>query len=129
MAYDDKLWKIFSVYIRLRDADKHGYCTCITSGQKVFWKECDAGHFIARSHKATKFNEQNVNAQTVRDNRFISGRQFEHSLAIDKKYGPGTAVKLLVLSRGICKWTKFEIDELTKHYKKEVQRLQKEKGL
>jgi hypothetical protein len=29
---------VFSQYIRLRDADKNGICSCITCGAKVHWK-------------------------------------------------------------------------------------------
>lgn len=125
---DDKLWKIFSVYIRLRDADKNGIITCITTGKRMHWKEADAGHFISRRHQTTKYHEQNVNAQSRGSNRFHSGEQYKYSLALEKKYGKGTAEKLLVLSRQTCKRGQFEIDAMTEHYKKEVEKLKKEKN-
>ncbi len=126
---DDALWKVFSVYIRLRDADKNGNIRCISSGKICHWKEADAGHFIGRRHMATKYHEQNVNAQGRGANRFNGGEQFAYSKAIDKKYGPGTSDKLLVLSRQLKKYHDFEIKALIGHYKREVERLQKEKGL
>jgi hypothetical protein len=126
---DDKLWKVYSVYIRLRDADKNGMIRCITSGRMVHWKDADAGHFISRRHMATKYDERNVNAQSRHDNRFASGEQFKHSKAIDQKWGSGTADKLLVKSRTTSKMGSFEINALTEHYKKEVERLKSEKGL
>lgn len=129
MAKDDKLWKAFSIFIRLRDADKNGYCRCITSGKLVHWSECDAGHFISRRHMATKYDEQNVHAQGRGDNRFRSGEQLLYAKAIDKKYGPGTADRILARSRGTRKFEQFEIDALTKHYQEEAARLKKEKGL
>ena len=126
---DAKLWKVFSVYIRLRDADENGYCICITSGRRVHWTECDAGHFISSRHLNTKYNEKNVNAQSRHDNRFQYGRQYEYSLAIDKKYGQGTAENLLAQSRVICKRDRFEIDILTAYYKEQVKILKLTKGL
>lgn len=120
---DDKLWKVFSEYIRLRDADENGFITCITSGRRVHWKEADAGHFISRRHMATKYNEKNVNAQSRHDNRFAAGKQFEYALAIDKKYGKGTAEKLLIQSKQTCKLGQFEIDQMTKYYKEKVKEL------
>lgn len=126
---DSTLWKIYSEYIRIRDADENGYCTCITSGRLIHWKLCDAGHFISRRHKATKFHEQNVNAQGRFDNRFNAGNQYAYSKAIDQKYGPGTADKILVMSRMTCKRDQFEIDVMTKYYKKLVDELKKEKHL
>ena len=127
--YDDKLWKVFSLFVRLRDADENGIITCITSGQRVHWREADAGHFISRNHKATKFDERNVWAQSRKDNRFNSGRQYEMGLAIDAKLGKGTSEKILIASRQVCKRGRFEIDELTKYYKKEAQNLAKLKGI
>jgi hypothetical protein len=126
---DDKLWKAFSVYIRVRDADSNGYCRCITSGKLVHWTECDAGHFISRRHMATKYDEQNVHAQGRGDNRFRSGEQLIYAKAIDKKYGQGTADRILARSRGTRKFEQFEIESLTKHYQAEASRLKKEKGL
>lgn len=126
---DDKLWKVFSEYIRLRDADENGYCKCITSGRLVHWKLCDAGHFIGRRHKSTKFHEQNVNAQSRNDNRFNAGNQYIHAKMIDQKYGPGTADKLLAMSRMTCKRDKFEIEVMTAHYKKLADELRKKKHL
>ena len=126
---DDKLWRAFSIFIRLRDADKNGYCRCITSGKVVHWSECDAGHFISRRHMATKYDEQNVHAQARGDNRFRSGEQLLYAKAIDKKYGKGTADRILARSRGTRKFEQFEIDALTKHYQAEAARLKKEKGL
>lgn len=126
---DDKLWKVFSEYIRLRDANDEGYCFCITSGRPVHWKLCDAGHFISRRHQATKFDEQNVNAQSRFSNRFNAGEQFAYAKAIDKKYGPGTADKILVRSRMTCRRDQFEIDVMTKYYSQLVKELRKLKGL
>lgn len=125
---DAKLWKIFSEWIRLRDADENGYCVCITSGRRVHWKECDAGHFISSRHLNTKYNEKNVNAQSRHDNRFQYGRQYEYGLAIDKKYGKGTAENLLIQSRILCKRGKFEIDALTTYYKDQVRLLKLQKN-
>ena len=126
---DKKLDKWFSLFIRLRDSDENGYIRCITSGRVVHWKEADAGHFISRRHQSTRYDERNVNAQSRHDNRFQAGRQYEYGLAIDEKYGKGTAEMLLVKSRMFCKRTKFDIEALTDYYKKEAQKLAKQKGI
>ena len=38
--------KVFSGFIRLRDADDRGYVSCITCGSIHFWKDIDCGHYI-----------------------------------------------------------------------------------
>jgi hypothetical protein len=93
--------RYFSEYIRLRDSNENCTATCITCGKEGQISEMDAGHFIDRSHKATRYDEQNVNAQCRACNRFQSGRQYEHGIAIDLKYGAGTANELLQKSRQI----------------------------
>ena len=113
---DDKLWRVFSEYIRRSHANNE-ICTCVTCGVQDHWKNMDCGHFISRNHKATKFNESNVAPQCKKCNRFLGGRQFEFGLWIDKTYGPGKANYLLVRSRSTMKFTQFDIDEMTKYYK------------
>lgn len=120
---------IFSEFIRLRDSDHNGICRCITSGEFAHWTKVDAGHFITRDNMATRWEEENVNAQGRGDNRFKSGKQFEHGLAIDKKFGPGTASKLLVKSKSPCHFEDFELVAMIKYYKEEVKRLKTEKGM
>jgi hypothetical protein len=78
---------------------------------------------------ATKYDEQNVHAQGRFDNRFAAGQQFIYAKEIDKKYGKGTADKLLIRSRMTSKIGKFEIDNLTKYYKEEANKLRKLKNL
>lgn len=124
-----KLDTVFSEFIRLRDSDQNGICKCITSGEFVHWRQADAGHFITRDNMATRWEEENVNAQGRGDNRFKSGKQFEHGLAIDKKFGPGTASKLLVKSKSPCHFEDFELETMFKYYKGEVKRLKEEKGM
>ena len=78
---------------------------------------------------ATRFDEQNCGIQCVSCNIFNQGRQLIFGKYIDKKYGPGTADRILARSRGTRKFEQFEIDALTKHYHEEVQKLKKLKGL
>lgn len=117
---DHNLWKAFSQFIRLRDADQHGYCQCITCHRKKHWKEMQCGHGIGRQHKATKFHEQNNHAQCSVCNAFEGGRREVYKVQVDIRYGSGTWDKLEVLSRGVCKRGKFEIEVMTKHYREQV---------
>ena len=122
-----KLDAIFSLYVRLRDTDENGYGKCITSGQIIHFKDADCGHFISRNNMATRFNEKNCNLQGRKDNRFLSGRQYEHGLSIDRKWGQGTAELLLVKSKGRLDYHDFELQALILHYQKLVEKLKKQK--
>lgn len=123
------VWKWFSKFIRLRDARPDGLSKCSTCGKFHFWKEMDAGHFITRDCKSTKYDEKNVHAQCPHCNRFKSGKQFEMSQYIDKKYGPGTAEKILIKSKQLCKRSRYDLQVLGTHYRQEVKNLMKDKGL
>lgn len=124
-----KLDTIFSEFIRLRDCDKNGVCKCITCGGLSHWRQMDAGHFITRENMGTRWEEENVHSQCPSCNRFKSGKQFEHGLAVDKKHGPGTASKLLIKSKGVCNWQNFEIEAMHTYYKAAVKELKAERGM
>ena len=124
--YDAKLWNIFSVFIRLRDAKGTGYCKCISCGKWKPWKGMDAGHFISRRFKAVKYNEKNVNAQCRHCNYYKKGNEYEYGLAIDKKYGKGTAEMLNNWKNQMTKWTIFEYEILIKDYQQKVKLLKNE---
>lgn len=124
---DAKLWKVFSEFIRLRDSDTEGICTCFTCGFRAEWKRFDCGHGIPRQHKATKYSEVNNHAQCKRCNGFEGGQQARYKEEVNKRYGEGTWERLEIQSRKICKIGKFEIETMTTHYKKLVKELKLKK--
>src|SRR5688572_3400222 len=126
---DAKLWKAFSEFIRLRDADELGYGACITCGRVIHYSKGDCGHGIPRQHKATKFSEQNNHLQCKHCNAFEGGKREVYKEQVNKKYGPQTWEKLEVMSRMTCKRDQFEIDIMTKHYQQLAKELRKQKGL
>ena len=78
------LWKWFSLFIRLRDCpdNSQGFCRCKTCGKVDRYKNMDAGHFISRRWKPTKYREDNVFAQCVHCNRDLSGNLDEYAKAL-----------------------------------------------
>ena len=128
-AKDAKCDHWFSIYIRLRDANDEGYCRCIVSGEWVHWMDCDAGHFISRREKATKYHERNVHAQKRCSNRFKAGEQFIYGQNLDKLYGAGTAAHLHIASKQTRRFEQFELDAMGKHYQHTAEQTAKAKGL
>lgn len=124
------MWDMFSKYVRLRDSDEDGYCTCIDGcGERFFWKYGDAGHFCGRSHMSTFIHEMNVNAQAKSCNQREEGRKWQYGHALEKKYGEGTAEYLIRLSKETKKYSIPEMKELTEFFRKKVEQLKKEKKL
>ena len=126
---DDRLWKWFSIYIRLRDSDENGYGKCFTCGKIIFWKKGDCGHGIGRQHMATKYNEKNNHLQCKYDNGLEGGMRERYKEEMNKRYGAYTWDLMEMESKKRFTWSAFEIEALTEHYKKEVHSLLKQKNL
>jgi hypothetical protein len=120
--------KVFSEYIRLRDADENGYCKCISSGKIDHWKNMDCGHFINRKHMSLRWSEINCNAQCRSDNRFDEGNLEGYRRGLIVKHGPDIIDKLFLAKNTIVKWSSFEMTVLEKDLKKKVVELKKLKG-
>lgn len=58
-----KLDKVFSQYIRLRDAMPGGVFRCISCGRTLPIGRADCGHYFSRRHMSTRFDEDNCNAE------------------------------------------------------------------
>ncbi len=133
--------KWFSKFIRLRDIlrnhDDFVFGICCTCKQPIMIYGIDSGwnpnahcgHFIGRYFRSTRFDEQNCHLQCHSCNTFAEGKQFEHGLFIDKNHGPGTAEKLLIKSKQLCKRNRYDFEVLVEHYKTEAKKLAKEKGI
>lgn len=119
----------FSRFIRLRDADENGICTCITCGIKRHWKQIDSGHWIKRQHQATRFNEYNCHAQCKRCNGFEQGRDSEFEKYIIQTYGQKIRDLLKSGERQSCHRSKLEKEFLAKEYQERAIKIAKNKGL
>lgn len=105
----------FNRAIKYRDSeliDGAWVFTCITCPRKVlfrdaegrFYKNAHAGHFMPCHKENTRFDEENVNGQCGSCNH-NQGEQYKYGLALELKYGDGTADKLQALSKVSKQWT------------------------
>ena len=127
-----ELDKWFSLFIRLRDATDEGLCQCFTCGKVGHYKSggMQNGHFQSRRFMATRFSEDgNCEVQCVACNMFRGGEQYKFALALDSKYGAGTAEELEFLSRMVVKFTRVDYEDNIRYYKSAVEKLKKEKGI
>jgi len=93
-----ELDRVFSLFIRQRDADQNGNIICISSEVIIPWKKSDCGHYINRKHMATRWDEINCNAQSRSDNRFDEGNMSGYRQGLIKKYGE-PVVEMLELKK------------------------------
>lgn len=123
---DDKLWEAFSLFIRARDVvtfDGTGVGRCFTCGALTHWKKGDCGHGVPRQHMATKYNEQNNHLQCTNCNWSEGGAREAYKKKMDEVYGAGTWDKMVVASRGLKKFTAWEIDLWTKFYREKLKEI------
>ena len=89
----------------------------------------DAGHFISRRYNATRYESKNCHAQCQKCNKYNSGEQYKHALAIDHMYGEGTAGYLLDMSKEIKQLKKNDYMIIALHYATEAKLISEQKGI
>lgn len=119
----EKADKMFSQYIRRRNANHAGVVACFTCGKQDEWKRMDAGHFMSRKHYSTRWDEENVQVQCKKCNIFRAGEQYIFGLQLDKKYGPGKAEELLQKSRSLLKLSTPDLEALIELYQSKLVKL------
>ena len=110
-----KLDKVFSIYIRTRNA-KNEIVECVTCGVKKHFSEMDAGHFVSRRHYATRWASSNCHVQCKKCNNWGAGESYLMGKYIDRTYGEGTADELITMSRQIKKFTDEDLKDLIEQY-------------
>lgn len=124
-----KLDRIFSLYIRLRDAMPNGYVRCISCGKIKVFDDVDCGHFHSRRHMSTRFDEDNCHAECKFCNRFSADHLIGYQTNLIRKIGQNRFEKLNIKARSTCKWLDSELEERIKYYSHKVDELSREKGI
>ena len=125
MNRDEKLDKVFSEFIRLRDSKPYGFTSfrCISCGRVLPFSMADCGHFVKRSNMATRWDEENCHAQCIDCNRFRDGNYEEFRKNLVIKLGSGKVEELIRRGHQTVKFSKSEIDEKTKYYKDKIKEI------
>jgi len=116
----EKLDKVFSLYIRLRDSDENGFCTCYTCGKVAHYKEMQNGHFWSRTHLSTRFNEDNCKVQCVGCNIFKKGNYIVYTKKLLKELGEKKFDELERLKNSTVKISKAEYEQMIEHYNQKI---------
>lgn len=127
---EDKLWKVISRYIRLRDCLKttgtltHG--KCYTCDEYKPFQLLDAGHFEPEgSCSYLKFDERNIHAQCKRCNGFLEGNRTEYVPRMIAEYGQDLVDEFRRIKLQTTKsWKKWELEELETEYKQKIKELE-----
>lgn len=115
---EGKLDQEFSEYIRRRFS-VNGLCVCVTCGRAGEWKELDAGHYISRVWRATRWDERNVRPQCPRCNRRLGGVQHVFRQQLVDEYGEEEIARMETRAKMMSekKFDKAWLLDQIKHYR------------
>lgn len=108
----DKAWKECSQFIRQRDK-----YICYTCGARCDKYTSDAGHFRHGKTKQTYFDEDNIHAQCIRCNKYLSGNLGIYGVKLVKELGEKRVEKIIQDSYPIKIWKLKELEEIYQYYK------------
>jgi Bacteriophage Lambda NinG protein len=106
------------------ELDLQGYVPCYTCGRMHHWKQLDAGHYIGRSNRGTRFDRRNVRPQCTRCNSFEEGQHwlFRKTLVAELGAEEVEALEALAAMWGASKhpreWLLSEIGRLREENRK-----------
>lgn len=121
-----ELDKIFSQFIRQREADASGYTQCVTCKRKFHWKDLDAGHFVGRRHLSTRYDERNVWPQCRGCNRFRNGNLDEYALFLLNRFGQSVLDELNQRKHQTTKMSVLDYEHLIRVYKDKLENIGKD---
>ena len=124
----EKLDRVFSLYIRLRDTDENGYFRCPTCGRIKTFKDADCSHYWSRTHTSTRFDEDNCVTECRYCNRFDSSHLDGLGKFLVKKLGQQRFDLLNWKHNQPKKYSESEYALLIQFYQKEIIKLKKQKN-
>jgi len=125
-----KLWTIFSVWIRRKDANVHGY-VMTADGSWKHWKEVHCGHLFNNTERNAKlggnelwYDERNFAPQTSNGNYFNHDDSAKKYMAwAIRKYGDDVVQEMFRLKQRKRVFTIEELEEKLRYYKEKVKAL------
>ena len=64
-----------SFYVRVSRSSSGGHCGCYTCGSVYHYTKMDAGHYISRVNRGTRWDLRNIRPQCTRCNRWAEGEK------------------------------------------------------
>ncbi len=125
-----RIWKVISLYIRLKYADDNGYVSCVTCGITKHYKQMQAGHFVPQAQgDACRYIEENIHPQDYRCNINLGGNGIEYNAFMLDTYGQEKIDELRKLSRTTAKLSLDDLLEIEREYKELLNNLMAHKNI
>lgn len=119
-----KAMKTLQKLVRVKAADEHGYCQCVSCGAIDKWSSMDGGHYIPKGHSSFwALREENVHPQCKRcngfDMKFGTAAQEYTKWMIDF-YGRDFVDQMEAQKRDSVKYCKRDYEEMTKDWREQI---------
>lgn len=115
-----------SKFVRISAADSDGYVECISCGKKVHWTEAQCAHFIGRSHKSLRYCLENLAPACFHCNNVEPEKHLDTWAA---KMSSEQLTRLSEMGRMMMKHTRNELRDMALFYRREFNRIKKQKHL
>lgn len=114
------LWRVFALYIKLRDNR-----VCFTCGERTEGRNSHAGHFIPKKVGGLElyFHEENVMAQCAKCNLRLQGRQYDFGIKLGKRKVNKLKKLFQANEENKVVWTEEEFNQKIEYYKKKVEEI------
>lgn len=113
-----ELDRVFSLYIRQRDADKDGFVVCPCCGTRIEWKSSQNMHYVGRANMNTRYDEDNCWAGCMSCNVFKNGNYPAYTNFLLNRFGEKWLKDLIRKGTKSRKFTSQELKDLIQYYKK-----------
>lgn len=123
-----KLDKVFSEYIRLKNANDIGFFRCVTCGKYYHWSKIQNGHYMSRRYMSTRYSEMNCHPQCMPCNVMQHGNIPQYRMWLVKEYGEEKVRQLETTALAqTVKFSDWEYKNLIDYYTKLVKALKYQK--
>lgn len=109
---------IFSRFVRVKNANDEGICTCYTCGHKAHYKKMQAGHWVSRFYKRVRWDERNVRPQCPMCNLWKNGDPVVFRENLVKEIGEEQVKELESMRHELFKTSREYLQQKTKEYVK-----------
>ena len=116
-----ELWKLFSLYIKLKYSKDLEWCNCYTCDNpvKIGTSNCQGGHYYTKKgYPALYFNENNVRVQCYHCNINLSGNTVIFGERLEEEIGKEQMEHLKLIRHNSIKLMRSDYEELKEYYKK-----------
>lgn len=107
-------WRVFSLYIRTKNANSANLLGCYTCGKILLWREAQAGHL---HHNKLDFDERNIHAQCGGCNKYLHGNLAKYATKLVKELGV-EGMQKLELDSNTVKYSKEDLEQIIDKYQK-----------